>query len=58
MGRIDLGDPALHPVLVGEAVRPLAAVVSSSFRQTSSKGAPAFISIWPAASHWRRSRCP
>ena len=28
--------------------------VSSSLRQTNSNGAPAFISIWPAASHWRR----
>src|SRR5215468_6102921 len=50
-GWIELGDPARHPVLGADAGWPLA---RSAFRQTSSKGAPTFSSISPAASHMRR----
>jgi hypothetical protein len=41
--RIELGDPGLHSMLVGEAGgRWPGGLVSSSFRQTSSTGAPTF----------------
>ena len=51
--RVDLGDAAFHALLFGE-IRLAAwsrGSDSSSLRQTNSNGAPAFISMSPAASH-------
>jgi hypothetical protein len=55
-GRIELGDPALHPVLVAEALLPLAGRVGQLVVSPDRlEGPPTFISISPAASHLRRN---